>query len=413
VGLEEFGTEAFKVREIIARHYYSYSRSPMPLSSMNNSKIKVLIVDDSAIVRKILTEAVSAESDLEVVGTAPDPYIASDMLLALKPDVLTLDIEMPRMNGLAFLKHLMHHYPVPTIIISSLGPASCAATLEALRCGAVDVLAKPAGPYSVGDLRQSLVARIRGAAGARPRIAPDLAVSVGPNHEAAPPANTAGDSRTVIAIGASTGGTVAIQEILLQLSADMPPMVITQHIPAGFSLAFANRLNKLCNMEVREAVDGDTLHRGLVLVAPGDFHLLVRRAGTNYAIQLQRGPQVCYQRPSVDVMFTSVAQAAGSHGVGVLLTGMGTDGAKGLLALRHAGATTIAQDEPSCVVYGMPREAKRIDAVCTVAPLAGIAEVLIRSVNPEKHHRSRTNLRHIALANQEADRHEGNNSAGG
>jgi two-component system chemotaxis response regulator CheB len=195
--------------------------------------------------------------------------------------------------------------------------------------------------------------------------------------------NTADNSDIVIAIGASTGGTVAIQEILLQLSADMPPMVITQHIPAGFSLAFANRLNKLCKMEVREAVDGDTLHRGLALVAPGDFHLLVRRAGTGYAVQLQRGPQVCYQRPSVDVMFTSVAQAAGSRGIGVLLTGMGTDGAKGLLALRLAGAATIAQDEPSCVVYGMPREATRIDAVCTVAPLSKIAGVLTRIANPD------------------------------
>jgi two-component system, chemotaxis family, protein-glutamate methylesterase/glutaminase len=385
----------------------------MPLSSRNNSKIKVLIVDDSAIVRRILTDAVSAENDMEVVGTAPDPYIAREMLHALKPDVLTLDIEMPRMNGLEFLKHLMHHHPVPTIIISSLGPASCAATLEALRCGAVDVLAKPAGPFSVGDLRQSLVTRIRGAAGAQPRIARDLVASVAQERKASALANTTGDPRTVIAIGASTGGTVAIQEILLQLSADMPPMVITQHIPAGFSLAFANRLNKFCNMEVREAVDGDTLHRGLALVAPGDFHLLVRRDGTGYAIQLQRGPQVCYQRPSVDVMFASVAQAAGSHGIGVLLTGMGTDGAKGLLALRRAGAETIAQDEPSCVVYGMPREARRIDAVCTVAPLADIADILIRTVNPDKHRSSPTNLRHIAFSKQEEERHEGNSSLGG
>lgn len=355
----------------------------MPLSSKNTPKIKVLIVDDSAVVRKILSEAVSAESDMEVVGTAPDPYIARDKLLALKPDVLTLDIEMPRMDGLTFLKQLMRHCPVPTIIISSLGQASCAATLEALRCGAVDVLAKPAGPYSVGDLRQSLAARIRGAAGARPRVARDFAATIAQQHKSAAPANTARDSRTVIAIGASTGGTVAIQEILLQLSVDMPPVVITQHIPAGFSLAFANRLNKLCNMEVREAVDGDTLHRGLALVAPGDFHLLLRRAGTGYAIELQRGPQVCYQRPSVDVMFASVAQAAGSRGIGVLLTGMGTDGAKGLLALRHAGAATIAQDEPSCVVYGMPREACRIEAVCTVAPLADIAGILARTANPD------------------------------
>jgi two-component system chemotaxis response regulator CheB len=384
----------------------------MPQSSKNDSKIKVLIIDDSAIVRRILAEAVSAETDMEVVGTAPDPCIAGDMLLALKPDVLTLDIEMPRMNGLAFLKQLMHHHPVPTIIISSLGPASCAATLEALRCGAVDVLAKPGGPYSVGDLRQSLIARIRGAAGARPRIAHDIAVSVVQNRTTAPHANVVGDPRTVIAIGASTGGTIAIQEILLQLSADMPPIVITQHIPAGFSLAFANRLNKLCRMEVRQAIDGDLLHRGLALVAPGDSHLLVRSAGTGYAIQLQKGPQVCYQRPSVDVMFTSVAQAAGSHGIGVLLTGMGTDGAKGLLALKRAGAATIAQDEPSCVVYGMPREARRIDAVCTVTRLADIAGVLIRAVNPDKLRRRQTDPRHIALANKE-EIHEGNNSAGG
>jgi two-component system chemotaxis response regulator CheB len=340
----------------------------------------VLIVDDSAVVRKILSEAIAAESDMEVVGTAPDPYIARDKILALNPDVLTLDIEMPRMDGLTFLKQLMHRHPVPTIIISSLGQASCAATLEALRCGAVDVLAKPAGPYSVGDLRQSLAARIRGAAAARPRIARDLAATVVRERTPAVTVGTAGHPQTVIAIGASTGGTVAIQEILLQLSADMPPMVITQHIPAGFSLAFANRLDKLCRMEVREAVNGDTLRRGLALVAPGDYHLLLRRSGTGYAIELQQGPQVCYQRPSVDVMFASVAQAAGNYGVGVLLTGMGSDGAKGMLALRRAGGTTIAQDESSCVVYGMPREAKRLDAVGTVASLADIAGVLTRAV---------------------------------
>jgi two-component system chemotaxis response regulator CheB len=345
-------------------------------------KIKVLIVDDSAIVRNILSEAIAAEPDMEVVGTAPDPYVARDKILALNPDVLTLDIEMPRMDGITFLKRLMHHHPIPTIIISSLGQSSCAATLEALRCGAVDVLAKPAGPYSVGDLRKSLAARIRGAAGARPRIARDLAADIPqlPKITAAPMLTV--DSRTVIAIGASTGGTVAIQEILLQLSPDMPPILVTQHIPAGFSLAFANRLNKLCSMEVREAVGGDTLRRGLALVAPGDYHLVLRRAGAGYAVELQQGPQVCYQRPSVDVMFASVVQAAGSHGIGVLLTGMGTDGAKGLLALRRAGATTIAQDEPSCVVYGMPREAKRIDAVGTVASLTDIPGILTRAARP-------------------------------
>jgi len=190
----------------------------------------------------------------------------------------------------------------------------------------------------------------------------------------------AGDARTVITIGASTGGTVAIQDILLRLPADMPGMVITQHIPAGFSLAFANRLNKLCAMEVREAVNGDQLRRGLALIAPGDFHMLLRRASSGYTVELQQGPQVCYQRPSVDVMFASVAQVAGPSAVAVLLTGMGADGAKGMLALKRAGAPTIAQDEASCVVYGMPREAMKLDAVSTVASLADIPRVLAETV---------------------------------
>jgi two-component system chemotaxis response regulator CheB len=351
----------------------------MPVNETQR-KIRVLVVDDSAIVRKILSETVSSEPDMEVVGTAPDPYVARDKILALKPDVLTLDIEMPRMDGLTFLKRLMHYHPIPTIIVSSLGQASCAATLEALRCGAVDVLAKPAGPYSVGDLRHKLASLIRGAAGARPRITCEPTAAVRPEPRRTFAAGGACDPQAVIAIGASTGGTVAIQEILLQLSGDLPPMVVTQHIPAGFSLAFANRLNKLCRMEVREAVDGDKLHRGLVLVAPGDYHLLLRNEGAGYVVELQQGPRVCYQRPSVDVMFASVAQAAGGHGIGVLLTGMGTDGAKGMLALRRTNATTIAQDEESCVVYGMPREAKRLDAVTTVASLADIPRVLTETV---------------------------------
>lgn len=384
------------------------------MSSVNTlgRKIKVLIVDDSAIVRKILSETIASEPDMEVVGTAPDPYVARDKIIALSPDVLTLDIEMPRMDGITFLKRLMHHHPIPTIIVSSLGQASCAATLEALRYGAVDVMAKPSGPYSVGDLRHLLAAKIRGAAGAKPRPASDIVPSVVPEHkpvavpniaagQKAPVATNAKvsaianvasvqktvvptsltcDPRTIIAVGASTGGTVAIQELLLQLPADIPPMILTQHIPAGFSLAFANRLNKLCRMEVREAVDGDVLRRGLALIAPGDYHLLLRRTGTGYAVELQQGPQVCYQRPSVDVMFASVAQAAGSNSIGIILTGMGNDGAKGMLAMRRTGATTIAQDEASCVVYGMPREAKRIDAVCTVASLNEIPRILIETV---------------------------------
>jgi chemotaxis response regulator CheB len=236
-------------------------------------KIKVLVVDDSAIVRKILSETIASEPDLEVVGTAPDPYVARDKILALHPDVLTLDIEMPRMDGLTFLKRLMRHHPIPTIIISSLGQASCAASLEALRCGAVDVICKPAGPYSVGDLRHNLATKIRAAAASRPRVvepespamvaAANSATKAQPIEKVLPARRMTTNPGAIIAIGASTGGTVAIQDILLKLPADMPGIVITQHIPAGFSLAFANRLNKLCAMEVREAVDGDAVRQGL------------------------------------------------------------------------------------------------------------------------------------------------------
>jgi two-component system chemotaxis response regulator CheB len=341
-----------------------------------NPKIKVLIIDDSAIVRKILSEAVSSESDMEVVGTAPDPYVARDKILALKPDVLTLDIEMPRMDGITFLKRVMQHHPVPTIIISSLGQASCTASLEALRCGAVDVMAKPAGPYSVGDLRHLLAAKIRGAVHARPR-SPAPPEARAPQQTSSKPAVSSSANRhKIIAVGASTGGTVAIQDILLRLPADMPGMVITQHIPAGFSKAFADRLNTLCALEVREAQSGDVVRPGLALIAPGDHHLLLRKQGADFIVELQQGPQVCYQRPSVDVMFCSLAQIAGANAAGVLLTGMGSDGAKGMLALKKAGAHTIAQDEATCVVYGMPREAVRLGAVDTIAPLHQIAHLL-------------------------------------
>ncbi len=341
--------------------------------------IKVLIVDDSAIVRKILSEAVDSQPDMEVVGTAPDPYVAREKILALKPDVLTLDIEMPRMDGLTFLKRLMHFHPLPTIVISSLTQSSTSAALDALRSGAVDVLAKPSGPFSVGDLRDSLATRIRAAAAARPAISSSQQAALR-QPEKIPPMSF--HSSAVLAIGASTGGTVALQDILLRIPADMPGTVIAQHIPAGFSLAFAQRLNSLCAMEVREAVHGDILHRGLALVAPGDFHLMLRHTPAGYKVELQQGPPVCFQRPSVDVMFASVAQAAGARAVGVLLTGMGSDGAKGMLALKRAGATTLAQDEASCVVYGMPREAVRLGAVDTVASLTQMPACIAASLLP-------------------------------
>jgi two-component system chemotaxis response regulator CheB len=327
-------------------------------------KIKILIVDDSAIVRKLLAESLSGESDMEVVGTAPDPYIARDKILTLAPDVLTLDIEMPRMDGLTFLRKLMRFRPMPVIVISSLTQASISASVEALRAGAVEVMAKPGGPYSVGELKLSLANKIRAAAASR--------VAVHRPEAAAPPSATiscAVGSQAVIAMGASTGGTEAIESILRRLPADSPGIVITQHIPAGFSRAFADRLNTFCPMRVAEASDGDPVRQGVVLIAPGDYHMVLRRADGGYHVTVKDGPMVCYQRPSVDVLFSSVAEAAGEHAVGVILTGMGSDGARGLLRMKNAGATTIAQNEETCVVFGMPKEAIRLGAASRVVSL--------------------------------------------
>jgi two-component system chemotaxis response regulator CheB len=347
----------------------------------SGSKIKVLVVDDSAIVRKVLTEAISAEPDLEVVGTAPDPYVARDKILALKPDVLTLDIEMPRMDGLTFLKKVMRYQPLPVIIVSSLGQASCEVTLEALRIGAVEVVAKPGGPYSVGELRNSLAQKIRAAAVARLRQPqPETPPSPQMARPAAPVAPLVAASfrtGTIIAIGASTGGTEALKDVLTRLPANSPGVVVTQHIPPVFSRAFAKRMNELCAMEVKEAEDGDAVTAGKVLIAPGNFHMLLRKSPEGYRVQVKDGPQVCYQRPSADVMFSSVAEIGGSRAIGVILTGMGADGAQGMLRMKRAGARTIAQDEASCVVFGMPKEAIRLGAVDRVLPLLQISGAIL------------------------------------
>jgi two-component system chemotaxis response regulator CheB len=347
-------------------------------------RIRILIVDDSAIVRKILSDALAGEPDLEVVGTAPDPYVARDKILSLCPDVLTLDIEMPRMDGLCFLKKLMHFHPMPAVVISSLAQSSCSAAIQAMECGAVEVLAKPGGPYSVGELRDALAAKIRAAAAAQlgrhafgpaaPEALAGASPAVSPPAPALPP-GPPGDR--VIAIGASTGGTEAIRRILSAMPAACPGIVITQHIPPRFSLAFAQRLNENSAIEVREARDGDIVTPGLALVAPGDLHMILRKSGGRYFVNVKTGPRVCYQRPSVDVLFRSVAEAGGTNATGVLLTGMGADGAQGLLKLRSAGAHTIAQDEATCVVFGMPREAIKIGAAASVLPLSSIASSLI------------------------------------
>jgi two-component system chemotaxis response regulator CheB len=341
-------------------------------------KIKVLVVDDSAIVRKLLTEAISTDPDIEVVGTAPDAYVARDKILALRPDVLTLDIEMPRMDGLTFLKKVMRYHPLPVIVISSLGQASCQVALDALRLGAVEVLPKPGGPYSVDELRTNLPSKIRAAAVARIDASPPEQQLSNSLH--APSGSSHFDPQAVIAIGASTGGTEALKQVLMQLPANAPGVVITQHIPPVFSRAFASRLNELCPMEVKEAADGDVLAPGRVLVAPGNFHMLLRKAADGYRVQVKDGPQVCYQRPSVDVMFSSVADVAGPNTVAAILTGMGADGAQGMLKLKRAGAATIAQDEASCVVFGMPREAIRVGAVDRVVPLSQVAGAIIAAL---------------------------------
>jgi two-component system chemotaxis response regulator CheB len=344
---------------------------------VHDRKIRVLIVDDSAIVRKILSDALAGEADMEVVGTAPDPYVARDKILSLSPDVLTLDIEMPRMDGLTFLKKLMQFHPLPTVVISSLAQTSCHAAVQALALGAVEVLPKPGGPYSVGELRNTLAHKIRAAAASRVRrSAPAARLSGDVPHTA----NQAGlPAGTVIAIGASTGGTEAIAAVLTKLPASTPGIVIAQHIPPGFSRAFANRLNEICAIDVKEAQDGDTLRAGLALIAPGDFHMLLRRADGGYFVKVKTGPRICYQRPSVDVLFLSVAEAAGREAVGVLLTGMGADGAQGLLAMCRIGARTIAQDEDTCVVFGMPREAIALGAAGQVLPLGMIPDAILRA----------------------------------
>ena len=341
-------------------------------------KIRVLVVDDSAIVRKIFSEELSRCPDIEVVGVAPDPFIARDKILALEPDVLTLDIEMPRMDGITFLKKLQKYHPVPTIIVSSLTSAGSALAMEALESGAIDVIAKPGSSFSVGELSEQLAEKIRAAAVARSVPFPHLPAA--PRENEAVPAPT-GYTLTettdkVIALGASTGGTEAIKSVLLRLDPATPGMVVVQHMPAQFTKAFAARLNDLCRVEVKEAEDNDMVRVGRVLIAPGNFHMVLVRNGARYHVRVKTGPLVCHQRPSVDVLFHSVAETAGRNAVGVILTGMGRDGAEGMRAMHDKGAATFAQDEASCVVFGMPKEAIKAGGVDQTMPLSRIPNAL-------------------------------------
>lgn len=346
---------------------------------MSTPRIRVLVVDDSALVRKVVTDALAADPEIEVVGTAADPFAARDKIQQLNPDVLTLDLEMPRMDGLTFLKIVMEQRPLPVIIMSSLSQRGSGYALEALRLGAFDVLAKPRGSHSFGELGPQLIARIKATRGARV-IAKNGRGSHPPWAKPRTPArsNSARHPRELILLGASTGGTEALRQILSRLPAGLPPIAIVQHIPPVFSKAFADHLRQICAFEVREAVDGERLQPGTALVAPGNFHLLVQWRHDHYRARVVSGPAVWHQRPAVDLLFKSAADCGTApHVVAGVLTGMGRDGAEGLLRLRERGATTFAQDEATSVVYGMPRVAWETGAAQRQLRLEEIADFIV------------------------------------
>jgi len=345
-------------------------------------KIKVLCVDDSALIRSLMTEIINSQPDMTVVATAPDPLVARDLIKQHNPDVLTLDVEMPRMDGLDFLEKLMRLRPMPVVMVSSLTERGSEITLRALELGAVDFVTKPKVGIRDGmlDYSEKLADKIRAAARARVRqAAPAQHAAAAAGHpgaaaHAASPAplfnNPLVSTEKLIIVGASTGGTEAIREVLVPLPPDAPAVLIAQHMPPGFTKSFAQRLNGLCRITVKEAEHGERVLPGHAYIAPGHAHLLLARSGANYIAHLSDDPPVNRHRPSVDVLFRSAAQHAGKNAVGVILTGMGRDGAAGLLDMRKAGAYTLAQDEASCIVFGMPREAIAMGAADEIASLS-------------------------------------------
>lgn len=350
------------------------------------SKVKVLIIDDSALIRQILTEILSADPEIDVVGTASDPLVARDKIKQLNPDVLTLDVEMPKMDGITFLGNLMRLRPMPVVMISSLTEAGADITFQALELGAVDFIAKPKVDLTHGmeHYAEIIIEKVKAASKAKVRTqsaTPSSSVASGSLERHTADAVIAksfnkkhfASTEKIIAIGASTGGTEAIKDVLVDLPANMPGIVITQHIPEQFSGPFALRMNKCCAMEVCEASDGQQILPGHVYIAPGSHHLIVERSGARYVCKLSDGLPVNRHRPSVDVLFRSVAQNAGSNSIGVILTGMGNDGAAGMKEMQDAGAPTVAQDENSSVVWGMPGEAVKLGAADTILPLSKVA----------------------------------------
>jgi two-component system chemotaxis response regulator CheB len=354
---------------------------------MGTRKIRVLIVDDSAVVRRTLSDVLSSDPEIEVIATAADPYVAAERIREQVPDVITLDIEMPRMDGLTFLQKVMTQHPIPVVICSSLAEEGAQSTLKALEYGAVDVITKPrlGSKQFLEDSRIILCQAVKAAAAAQLRV-------LRPSHVVQPkltadailsPATHAMAETTekVVVIGASTGGTEALKTLLEALPPNAPGIVIVQHMPELFTRAFANRLDGLCNITVKEAETNDTIIRGRALIAPGNHHLLLKRSGARYYVEVKDGPLVCRHRPSVDVLFRSAARYAGRNVVGAILTGMGDDGARGMLEMKQAGAVTIAQDEASCVVFGMPKEAIKLGGAGKVLPLDAIAGAILAAAH--------------------------------
>ena len=344
--------------------------------------IRVLIVDDSAVVRQALTEILSADPAIEVMATAADPLIAASKIDNERPDVITLDVEMPRMDGLSFLKQIMATQPIPVVMCSSLTEKGAEVTMQALQYGAVEIINKPrmGARQFLEDSHVRICDAVKAAAKARVRRLSTLINEPAPKLTAdvmlSQPRSTENFQTTakVIALGASTGGTEALRIFLQELPYDAPGIVIVQHMPQHFTAAFAKRLNSICRVEVKEATDGDTVLPGRALIAPGNLHMMLKRSGTRYYVQVKDGPLVCRHRPSVDVLFRSVARYAGINATGIIMTGMGDDGARGMLEMQKAGAVNIAQDEESCVVFGMPHEAIKLGGVQKVLPLDKLAQ---------------------------------------
>jgi two-component system, chemotaxis family, protein-glutamate methylesterase/glutaminase len=349
-------------------------------------KIKVLVVDDSAVVRQTLLAILQTDPDIEVIGTAADPIFAAKKIAKDIPDVITLDIEMPRMDGITFLRKLMSQHPIPVVVISSLTEKGTETALKALEFGAVEIITKPQMHTKefIEESKINICDAIKAASRARvSRKIFNKPIIVEPKHSAdaviSPPRNFSMIKTTeiVVAVGASTGGTDALQIFLQDLPHDVPGIVIVQHMPENFTRSFANRLNELCKVHVKEAENGDSVTRGKVLIAPGNKHMLLKRSGARYYVEVVDGELVNRHRPSVDVLFRSIAQFAGSNAVGIIMTGMGDDGARGLLEMKEAGAKTFAQDEKSCVVFGMPKEAIKLGAANLVLPLQQMAAQII------------------------------------